>query len=1152
VLRCPSCGQENPDIARFCLACAAPIARTSASPSEERKVVTVLFCDLVGFTALSDQADPEDVRATLRPYHLRLQQEIERFGGTVEKFIGDAVMAVYGAPVAHEDDPERAVRSGLRILGAIGELNETHPNLELAVRIGINTGDAVVALSQPASREGIVTGDVVNTASRLESVAPPGGVVVGESTYRATKDFFEYDQLEPVRVKGKAEPLPIWLARASRSRYGSDVDLQPTTPFVGREDELEVLKRSYARTLRERSVQLVTLLGEPGVGKSRLVREFFTYTDNEPEIISWRQGRCLPYGEGITFWPLGEIVKAQAGVLESDDPEEASTKLDIAIQTSIEDETERGWLKARLAPLVGVAAPQATGATGGTGATERIESFTAWRRFLEGIATIRPLVLVFEDLHWADNAMLEFLDHLVEWSADVPMLVVCTARPELYERHPGWGGGKRNSTTISLPPLSAEEIWLLMSALLPLSPLPDGVPALILERAGGNPLYAEEFIRMLSDHEVTEEGKMVITSMGVGLPFPESIQAIIAARLDTLSPERKALLQDSAVIGKVFWSGALASMGGLAERVVQEGLHELARKELVRSARTSSMKDQEEFTFWHFLIRDVAYGQIPRAARARKHRAVAEWTEQVAGERVADHAEVISYHYRQALELSRAAGVLEDSRDLEEPTRRFLVMAGDRAMGLDQKRASEHYRHALDHMPLGSAERGAVLVKAAEAAAGGGRFAEAEGTYEEAISELRGVDDLRGAGDAMVRLSILLWHRGEAARCRAVLGQATELLEREPPSAELAHAYAQQAESKLVEGLFDEALQWSKKSLGLADMLGVEEYRPATLGVQGMARWYLGQVSGIDDLRQAIALSVDLGLARETARMQSVLSELLWVTEGPRSGVEASRAAIELSERRGNADLAMAIRAQDLGPLFDLGEWDELVTAADHLIRWSRTTGEGYFTVVAESYKTLVLLWRGALGAATSLSRTLLPAAREIGEGQVLVRALAAAALVEQTRGRLPEARALVDELEQVTRDRPGWYRAEYLPDLVRVCVAAGDIDAGDRLIEGLPVHALRHRVSLMTAEAILQEARDEAEKAAAGYAQAAERWRDYGHVLERGRALLGAARCLHRLGRSESQGMFEQARSILAGLGAEPLIGETDRWLQQARAPLA
>jgi hypothetical protein len=284
--------------------------------------------------------------------------------------------------------------------------------------------------------------------------------------------------------------------------------------------------------------------------------------------------------------------------------------------------------------------------------------------------------------------------------------------------------------------------------------------------------------------------------------------------------------------------------------------------------------------------------------------------------------------------------------------------------------------------------------------------------------------------------------------------------------------------------------------------------------------------------------------------MQGVLSELVWVTEGPPDGVEASNAAIELAERRGNAELAMAIRAGRLDPLFDMGEWDELVSTADQLVKWSRTTGEGYFTVVAECYKALVLLWRGGIGTATSLSRTFLPAAKEIGEGQVLVTALAVAALIEQSRGRLPAAFALVQELEQVTRDRPGWYRAQYLPDLVRVCVAAGNADAGQRLIEGLPVHATRHLLSLMTAEAVLLEARDQTDEAARVYTEVAGRWAEYGHVLERGRTLLGAAACMQRLGRPEYRGLLEEARSVFVALGAEPLISEADRRLQQAVAP--
>jgi class 3 adenylate cyclase len=394
---CPSCGEENPERAKFCLECGAALEQARRAVAEERKIVTVLFCDLVGFTARSDAADPEDVRARLRPYHARLRSEIERFGGTVEKFIGDAVMAVFGAPVAHEDDPERAVRAGLRILAAIADLNEQEPGLELQVRIGVNTGEAVIALgARPEQGEGIATGDVVNTAARLQATAPVGALVIGEATYRQTREIFVYEPLDPVEVKGKEEPLVRHRVLSARARFGEDLTRAPGTPLVGREHDLAVLQATYGKAVRESSVQLVTVVGEPGLGKSRLVAELFAFVDSQPEIVSWRQGRCLPYGEGISFWALGEIVKAQTGILESDSPEQASTKLEAGLPAEEED---REWLKARLGPLIGIDAGVAAA---------REESFTAWRRFLEAIATPRPGVFVFEDLHWAEEPLLAF------------------------------------------------------------------------------------------------------------------------------------------------------------------------------------------------------------------------------------------------------------------------------------------------------------------------------------------------------------------------------------------------------------------------------------------------------------------------------------------------------------------------------------------------------------------------------------------------------------------------------------------------------------------------------------------------------------------------------------------------------------------------
>jgi class 3 adenylate cyclase/tetratricopeptide (TPR) repeat protein len=1120
------------------MACGTELSRASTEEAEERKVVTILFCDLVGFTARSDRADPEDIRGTLRPYHARLTQEIERFGGTIEKFIGDAVMAVYGAPVAHEDDPERAVRTALNILDAIEELNERTAGLQLAVRIGVNTGEALVSLSGGGGREGMVTGDVVNTAARLEAIAPPGGAVVGERTYLTTRHLFEYEHLDPVMVKGKAEPVGIWRPRSARSRapWGA---APPSTPFVGRGDELELLKRICGRTFRESSVQLVTLVGEPGVGKTRLMKEFIDVIAHGADPVLWLQGRCLAYGEGITFWALGEVVKAQAGILESDSPGEASAKLDAAVRVVVDEPSVRDWIRDRLAPLVGIIPPVTVGGA------ERAQSFTAWRSFLEALASTRPMILAFEDLHWADSAMLDFIDHLVDWATNVPMLLVGTARPELFERRPDWGGGKRNSTTISLPPLADEDVTTLLSSLLS-AELSSEVREMVLDRAEGNPLYAEEFARMLTDRDPGKEGAEAWAPDG-DLPFPGSIQAIIAARLDTLSPERKSLLQDAAVVGKVFWSGSLSYMSGADDQSVREGLHELTRKELVRPARSSSVKDQEEFSFWHSLVRDVAYGQIPRVSRARRHRAAAEWSEGLAGERVADHAELIAYHYRQALELARAAGIVDEAAELEARTSRFLVMAGDRAAPLDVARAAQHYQQALALIASDDPDRAGVLVKAAEMSVRAGGFTDAEEAYLEAIREFKTKGDVLAAGDVMIKLSNLHWFRGEAAQCRALLNEAVDLLEMEPPGPELARAYSEQSGDKLALGLFEEAVTWSDKALTLADKFEIEELKPRTLAFRGLARCYLGDFEGIDDIRHAIELSFDLGLSRETARTHGILAEMVWVTEGPAGAIEDCRIGIELAEGRGNIDLAAAIRVSSLDPLFDLGRWDEVVGVADEVIWWSQATGQRYHEVQAEFHKARVLLHRGSVAEAAALAERFVPAARDILDPQVLVAALAVAALIEQAGPDSGSAVLLIEELSELTRDRPPWFRAQHLPDMVRVCAAEGAVELAEELIAGTQTHAARHVLGLLTAQATVAEARGTPVEASGLFAEAAQGWQSYGSALERAWALLGQGRCLLRAGQSEASTRLREAKEAFSSLGALALAAEADVWLARA-----
>ena len=882
--------------------------------------MSVLFCDLVGFTAASEGADPEDVRARIRPYHASVRHELERYGGTVEKFIGDAVMAVFGAPAAHEDDPERAVRAGLRIIEAIAELNEREPELKLEVRVGINTGPAVVALqARPEQGEGIVAGDVVNTAARIQAAAGVNQVAVSEETYRQTERIVVYEPLAPVNVKGKSEPIHLYRAVEARGRFGTDLIRTQDTLFVGREVEKTLLQGLFDRCARDSTVELVTLVGEPGVGKSRLCAELSRYVDERPELIRWRQGRCLPYGEGITFWALGELVKSHAGIFESDSPDAAASKLDAALP-EIE---ERDWLKARLLPLLGIDSGQSE---------SREESFAAWQRFVESIASDGPAVVVIEDLHWADAPLLEFLSYFAEWAHGVPLLLVCTARPELFEKHGSWGAGTRNAHTINLAPLSERETSELVQGLLERS-VSEQVRETILERAGGNPLYAEEFVRLVADRGLGDTGE--------GIAFPDSVHSLIAARLDTLSPERKGLLQDAAVVGKVFWSSALAEMGDLDEREVELALHELSRRELVRPARTSTMEGESEYAFWHVLLRDVAYGQIPRAARARKHRAAASWMEAKAGERVGDLADVLAYHYQEALELARAAGDEQVADELVPAARRMFELAGDRAASLDLPKADSFYHRAAALYDPDDAAQAPLLLKAARTVAGLS-VSQAEEDAGRAAALFAEVGDELGAAEAFVELSRYASYRGSAAEESDFAKQALQLLERHPPGRVFALYLAQMAGGEMMGGRAAECIVTSEAAIAMANEFGLDVLAARTLQYRGVARTELGDAEGLDDLRESIerlkdasALSVGIGHLN--------LADATWMSVGAQQGLELHRSTQAFCVSRGLRGSLWWSKSESTWMLFDLGRWDELLAIVEEVVgsqrRDRRTAG---------------------------------------------------------------------------------------------------------------------------------------------------------------------------------------------------------------------
>jgi class 3 adenylate cyclase/tetratricopeptide (TPR) repeat protein len=1121
---CPSCGEENPERARFCLGCGAPLAEATPAPAlEERKVVSVLFCDLVGFTAASEAADPEDVRARIRPYHARVREVIERYSGTVEKFVGDAVMAVFGAPVAHEDDAERAVRAGLRILEAISELNEAEPGLELQVRVGINTGEAVVALgARPEEGEGIVTGDVVNTASRLQGAAPVNGVAVSEQTFRVTERVFDYEPLEPVVVKGKSAPLALYRPLAARARFGSEVTRSHATALVGRELEKPLLIGTFERAAQQRSCQLVTVVGEPGVGKSRLCMELFSYIEERPGLVRWRQGRCLPYGEGIAFWALGEIVKADCGILESDSPDAVRAKLERALP---EDAQDRPWLLARLGPLVGL--------TGEPAAQE--ESFTAWRRFLEGLAGDGPAVLVFEDLHWADPALLSFLEHLADWAEGVPLLVLCTARPELHEQHSGWAGGLRNATTINLAPLSDKETAQLVSALLERAVLPAETQQALLERAGGNPLYAEEFVRLLTDRGGLEGEEVVV---------PESVQALIAARLDTLSPERKGLLQDASVVGKVFWAGALAAMGERELDGVEQALHELARRELVRPSRTSSMEAEAEYGFWHALVRDVCYGQIPRASRAERHQRAAAWIEEKAGSRAEDLADVLAHHYLAALELARAAG-LPDDPQLQAQAVQYLRLAGERALGLDVERAQQNLAQALDLTGEDDPQQPLLLERWAQALLQQGRLREARDALDQALTSHRQDGDRLAAGRTLTQLAHVLSRLADP-RQEETLAEALRLLEAEPPGPELVAAHTQQARARYLGGAGEEAVAAADKALSLAAQLDLPQPTYA-LGYRGAAHADRGERQGVEEMRQALSLAIEQGEGRSAAGLYNNLAIQAWVYEGPQAALELGREGIEFAQRRGLTEVAELMAAGQTPILAELGRTEEALSDAARLADQLEQAGDINFTE-PRSLQLRLLTEQGRHEQAPS-PEPMLKAARDSGQPQMMATTVAAAAGLLHAQGQPEQARLLLHELDQTPASRSDPVYATVLPSLVRSALALNDPTLASSLTKGVPPLTPLHQHALTSSQAQLAEAAGNPSEAASLYTDAAHRWHQFGNQPEHAHALLGQGRCLVTLSGPGGEKPLREARELFKSMGYKPALAETDALLAQTTA---
>jgi DNA-binding SARP family transcriptional activator len=837
----------------------SPPARTPAL-REERKIVTLFFADLLDMTARAEPLDPEDVHAFLSPYYARIRSELERFGATVEKFIGNAVSALFGVPAAHEDDPERAVRAALAIRDwMIAQGDALH------ARLAVATGEALVTLGALESeREPIAVGEVVTAAAGLRDAAPVDGVLVDEQTYRQTRTAIDYRKVPPLEAEPLREPVSAWEAIRPLARPGDDLSRHRTS-FVGRERELALLQERLAWARSQRSPQLVTILGVPGIGKSRLVSELRHAAAGADEPLTWRQGRSLPYGDGVSFWALGEMVKAEAGVLESDPIPKVERKLGNAVRRTIEDTAEARRIATSLGPLIGLGGEETTTA-------DRGETFAAWRRFLEALAEERLLVVVFEDLHWADDALLDFVDELLDHVSGVPLLVVATARPELLERRPGWAGGKPNALTTSLPPLSETDTTRLVAALLEQTVVPTAAQATLLARSGGNPLYAEQLCRILVEHGRLEE-------------LPGTLHGIVAARLDALADVEKQLLQDAAVVGNVFWAGALEAIGGIARRDANELLRALVRKEFIQQARRSSVADDTEYAFRHELLRDVAYGEIPRAGRAARHRRAAEWIDSLG--RPDDHAELLAHHYLAALDY--AGGTGDDVAILVQRAAQALHDGGLRAIRLSgNERAVEQFSRAIalvDRLPEGDerkrmeAELQLQLGVALFAVRGLGA-PEVERAYARATELMMGSAPAAEQFPAQFGLAIYHGHRGDFDRSMGLVERLTELASDGDDSMRLQALHARWMKS-LFSGQIDDAVAAADEGHAiyrpdahhsLSFLYGNHDPGVCALSLQALAFALRGEsVRAVARMDEAVALGETLGHAASLAEPLTLL-----------------------------------------------------------------------------------------------------------------------------------------------------------------------------------------------------------------------------------------------------------------------------------------
>jgi class 3 adenylate cyclase/tetratricopeptide (TPR) repeat protein len=1150
---CPSCGAAvEPDYV-FCLDCGAslqagarptpttapppPVAAPDVTATAERRLVSVLFADLVGFTAMSEQHDAEEVRELLTTYFETCKALITRYGGVVEKFIGDAVMAVWGAPVAHEDDAERAVRAALDLVDAVAAMGTETGAPELRARAGVLTGEAAVTLS--AVGQGMVAGDLVNTSSRIQAEALPGTVLVGDATRRATEAAVVYEDLGERVLKGKAEPVRVWQALRVVAFVGGALKSEGLeAPFVGRDRELRLIKDQFHASAEEHKAQLVSVVGIAGIGKSRLGWEFYKYIDGIAGLVYTHRGRCLAYGEGVTYWALAEMVRMRAGITEAEDPGSAREKLRLCIEAYVPDAEERRWVEPRLAQLL---------ALEGHATQERADLFSAWRLFFERLADKQPTILLFEDMQWADTSLLEFIEYLLEWSRNHALYVVTLARPELVDRHPTWGAAKRNFTSIFLEPLPSVAMERLLDGLVP--GLPDELREQILDRAEGVPLYAVETVRMLLDRGLLERAGSVyrLTGPVEDLEVPQSLHGLIAARLDGLRPEARRVLQDAAVLGKTFTQDSLAAIAAIPVEQLAPLLAELVRKEVLSQQSDPRSPERGQYGFLQDLVKRVAYETLSKRDRKEKHLAVAAWFEASWGGEEADVVEVVAANYLEAYNLAPQD---PDAELVKNRAAEVLAQAGERAASLAANAEASRYFQKAAQLVGAPTRRAELLERAGEVTLQLGRFEQATALLEEAKLLFEEAEQTHPAARTEARLADLLYQQGHLDRAIERARRAHRVLAGDEPDAAFALVTGQFGRFLALAG-DEEAVPMLEEALQLAAQLQLDEVYSQALSSRAI--WILRK-GRVDEAATLLRRALDVAMGGEftTAafRAWTNLGVVLESQDRYVEVVESMPPMLALARRKGDRTRELSCLVGVLSSLAALGRWDEAISvgqeaqAAEELeaMQW-----------VASGLSELVPIYlrRGEVDTARQMF-----VVREAGVAGLGNEIQANLGCVEaellSAEGRHAEAFSVATKIVDLARIL-GMSSTSIKRALARGIEAAlelGDLEAADGMLDmvrqarpGMITPLLRGQAARLGAR--LSALRGDNDAAEAGFVAAIAAFRDVGVLFELGEALLELAEWLSGQGRSEEAKPYAvESRSLFEQLAARPWLDRVQHLL--------